>query len=100
MAYSMKVTFIRPNMYDDRSSDAMEPLCFAILKALTPDDVETKLYDERLEPIPVDEVVRTEKLRNLVNEFLAKAAEFGLTPEEVLSEMTLRVPEAGPRSES
>jgi len=51
----MKVTFIRPNLYDDRSSDAMEPLCFAILKSLTPDDIETVFYDERLEPIPVDE---------------------------------------------
>lgn len=51
----MRVTFIRPNLYDDRSSDAMEPLCFAILKALTPDDVETTFHDERLEPIPVDE---------------------------------------------
>lgn len=50
----MRVTFIRPNMYDDRSSDAMEPLCFAILKALTPEDVETKFYDERLEPVPAD----------------------------------------------
>lgn len=51
----MKVTFIRPNLYDDRSSDAMEPLCFAILKALTPTDVETAFYDERIEPIPVDD---------------------------------------------
>ncbi len=42
-------------MYDDRSSDAMEPLCFAILKSLTPDEVETAFYDERLEPVPVDE---------------------------------------------
>ena len=41
-------------MYDDRSSDAMEPLCFAILKALTPSDVETNLYDERIESIPYD----------------------------------------------
>src|SRR5262245_3839428 len=38
-----------------RSGDAMEPLCFAILKGLTPPDVETVLYDERLEPVPVDE---------------------------------------------
>ena len=51
----MKVTFIRPNLYDDRSSDAMEPLCFAILKALTPDTIETRFYDERLEAIPLDE---------------------------------------------
>ena len=51
----MRVTFIRPNLYDDRSSDAMEPLCFAILKALTPDNVDTTFYDERLEAIPVKE---------------------------------------------
>ncbi|MCJ7557221.1 MAG: B12-binding domain-containing radical SAM protein [Gammaproteobacteria bacterium] len=52
----MKVTFIRPNLYDDRSSDAMEPLCFAILKSLTPDTIETSFFDERLEPLPLDEV--------------------------------------------
>ncbi len=51
----MKVTFVRPNLYDDRSSDAMEPLCFAILKSLTPDHIETAFYDERLEVIPTDE---------------------------------------------
>ncbi len=51
----MKVTFIRPNLYDDRSSDAMEPLCIAILKSLTPDHIETTFYDERLETIPYDE---------------------------------------------
>ncbi|MEM7029364.1 MAG: radical SAM protein [Chloroflexota bacterium] len=51
----MKITFIRPNMNDRRSSDAMEPLVFAILAGLTPSDVETVLYDERLEPLPFDE---------------------------------------------
>lgn len=51
----MRVTFIRPNMYDDRSSDAMEPLCFAILKSLTPADLDVRFYDERLEPIAFDE---------------------------------------------
>ncbi len=50
----MKITFIRPNMYDDRSLDAMEPLCFAILKSLTPSDVDVSFFDERLEPIPFD----------------------------------------------
>ncbi len=50
----MRITFIRPNMYDDRSSDAMEPLCFAILKSLTPSDVDVSFFDERLEPIPFD----------------------------------------------
>jgi radical SAM superfamily enzyme YgiQ (UPF0313 family) len=41
-------------MYDDRSSDAMEPLCFAILKSLTPAEIEVIFFDERLEPIPFD----------------------------------------------
>lgn len=51
----MRVTFIRPSMADDRAGDAMEPLVFAILAGLTPPDVETRLYDERLEAIPFDE---------------------------------------------
>ena len=51
----MKITFIRPNIYPGRSRDAMHPLCFAILKSLTPNDVETAFYDERLEEIPYDE---------------------------------------------
>lgn len=51
----MKITFIRPNLADIRSADAMEPLVFAILAGLTPPDVETVLYDERLEAIPYDE---------------------------------------------
>lgn len=51
----MKITFVRPNFYPERSYDAMEPLCFAILKSLTPPDIETVLYDERLENLPFDE---------------------------------------------
>ena len=51
----MKITFIKPNLFPGRSYDAMTPLCFAILKSLTPADVETVLYDERLEDIPFDE---------------------------------------------
>ena len=51
----MRIAFIRPNLYDDRSSDAMEPLCFAILKSLTPADTDISFYDERLEPIPYDQ---------------------------------------------
>jgi radical SAM superfamily enzyme YgiQ (UPF0313 family) len=33
----------------------MEPLAFAILKSLTPPDVEVVLHDERLAPVPLDE---------------------------------------------
>lgn len=42
-------------MTDSRSADAMEPLVFAILASLTPPEVETVLYDERLEAIPYNE---------------------------------------------
>ncbi|HEX9924206.1 MAG TPA: cobalamin-dependent protein, partial [Anaerolineae bacterium] len=51
----MKITFIRPNMSDMRSADAMEPLVFAILAGLTPAGVEMVLFDERLATIPFDE---------------------------------------------
>jgi radical SAM superfamily enzyme YgiQ (UPF0313 family) len=42
-------------MYDRRSSDAFQPLAFAVLKGLTPDDVEIAFFDERLEKIDFDE---------------------------------------------
>ncbi len=51
----MKILFVRPNMHPERSRDAMEPLAFAILRALTPPEVETVLFDERLEPVPTAE---------------------------------------------
>ncbi|HSH75281.1 MAG TPA: radical SAM protein, partial [Longimicrobiales bacterium] len=50
----MRIVFVRPNLRDTRSSDAMEPLSFAILNALTPPHAETALFDERLEAIPLD----------------------------------------------
>jgi radical SAM superfamily enzyme YgiQ (UPF0313 family) len=50
----VKITFIRPNMTAGRSSDAMEPLVFAILAGLTPPGVEKALVDERLEAIPYE----------------------------------------------
>jgi radical SAM superfamily enzyme YgiQ (UPF0313 family) len=50
----VNITFIRPNFCDARSTDAMEPLVFALLAAQTPDDVGVALVDERLETIPYD----------------------------------------------
>ncbi|OGV43288.1 MAG: hypothetical protein A2X46_06520 [Lentisphaerae bacterium GWF2_57_35] len=51
----MKITFIRPNMMNGVAGDALEPLVFALLSGVTPDDVECNLYDERIESIPFDE---------------------------------------------
>ncbi|HZS07037.1 MAG TPA: radical SAM protein [Blastocatellia bacterium] len=50
----MKITFIRPSITGTRSHDAMEPLVFAILAGLTPPEIETAFFDERLEEIPAD----------------------------------------------
>lgn len=47
----MRITFIKPSMIDAYGGDAVEPLVFGILAALTPPDIELRLYDERIEPI-------------------------------------------------
>jgi len=47
-------------------------------------------------PVSQDEVVRTAKLRELVTEFLSKAAEFGFSPQEILEDLSERA--AAPRS--
>lgn len=44
------ITFIRPALGCGPSADAMTPLVFAILKALTPEGIATTLIDERIEP--------------------------------------------------
>jgi radical SAM superfamily enzyme YgiQ (UPF0313 family) len=68
----VKITFVRPNLYARRSRDAMEPLVFAILKSLTPPDVEVAFYDERLEDIPYDEA--TDLVAMTVETFTARRA--------------------------
>ncbi len=67
-----KITFIRPNMTDMRSSDAMEPMVFAILASRTPPDIEVVLYDDRLSPIPYDEP--TDLVALTVETFTARRA--------------------------
>lgn len=54
-AWQMNITLIQPNTFGGKPHDAMEPLAFAILRALTPPDVEVAFYDERIETIPLGE---------------------------------------------
>lgn len=56
----MRITFIKPtigrmehSLYVDEGR--MEPLMLAVLAGMTPPDVDVKLYDDRMEAIPVDE---------------------------------------------
>lgn len=48
----MKITFIRVNMFEHISSDAMKPLLFGIIKSLTPERHEIDFIDERVETLP------------------------------------------------
>ncbi len=47
----MKLTLIRPNLGDYRSSDAMPPLAMGILAARSP-GWDVSFYDEKAEPVP------------------------------------------------
>jgi len=59
-------------MHAGRSSDALEPLVFALLAGLTPPDVQRVLYDERLEELPLDE--DTDLVAMTVETFTARRA--------------------------
>lgn len=48
----MKITFIRLNMFEHISTDAMKPLLFGIIKSLTPDGYQIEFIDERVEKLP------------------------------------------------
>lgn len=51
----MKITFIRPAMDEGRTGDALQPLVFALLAAMTPPDIERTLFDDRIEPVASDD---------------------------------------------
>jgi radical SAM superfamily enzyme YgiQ (UPF0313 family) len=50
-----RITLIRPNMGNYRSSDALAPLALAILAARTPPEITVTFYDDRIEVIPHDD---------------------------------------------
>ena len=68
----MKITFIRPNMTAQKAADALPPLVFALLAALTPPDIETVLHDDRIEEIPFD--APTDLVAMTVETFAAQRA--------------------------
>ena len=73
----MRLTLIKPNigrkghsLYVDEAR--MEPLALGVLAALTPPDVEVKLYDDRMEAVPFDEP--TDLVAITVETFTARRA--------------------------
>lgn len=68
----MKITFIRVNMFEYESSDAMKPLLFGIIKSLTPSRHEIDFIDERAEKLP--EKIDSDIIAFSVETFTAKRA--------------------------
>jgi radical SAM superfamily enzyme YgiQ (UPF0313 family) len=68
----MRIAFIRPGMFGRQSKDAMQPLVFAIIKALTPEDVEIVFFDEMVEEIPGD--LEADAVAMTVDTFSARRA--------------------------
>jgi len=50
-----RLTLLRPNMGNYRSTDGLPPLSMAILAARTPKDIEVTFYDDKIEVIPADD---------------------------------------------
>ena len=72
----MNITLIRPCIGRPRPGQfekgAIEPLTLAVLSALTPKDVEVRMYDDRVEPIRFDEP--TDLVAITVETFTARRA--------------------------
>jgi radical SAM superfamily enzyme YgiQ (UPF0313 family) len=50
-----RITLLRPNMGDYRSSDGLSPLAMGILAARTPREIDISFYDDKVEVIPDDD---------------------------------------------
>lgn len=68
----VKIAFIRPSMFGEKSKDAMIPLVFSIIKPLTPEDVDIEFYDERVEKLPKN--IDADAIAMTVETFSAKRA--------------------------
>lgn len=68
----MRITFIRLNMFEHISSDAMKPLLFGIIKSLTPTEHTICFLDERAEKLP--EKIDSDIIALSVETYTAKRA--------------------------
>lgn len=68
----MKIAFIRPGMFGRQPKDAMQPLVFAIIKEITPEDVGIVFIDEMVEAIPGD--LEADAVAMTVDTFSARRA--------------------------
>jgi radical SAM superfamily enzyme YgiQ (UPF0313 family) len=50
-----RLTLLRPNMGDYRSTDGLPPLSMAVLAARTPPDIEIGFWDDKVEALPAED---------------------------------------------
>ena len=67
-----RLTLLRPNMGNYRSTDGLPPLSMSILAARTPKDIEITFYDDKIEVIPEDD--RPDLVAMTVETFTARRA--------------------------
>ena len=68
----MKVTVIKVSMLEGKGYDAMKPLLFAIMDAITPKNIKMEYYDERVEDLP--EKIDSDVIALSVETFAARRA--------------------------
>lgn len=68
----MRIAVVRPAVFGTPTSDTMMPLLFAILKPLTPPDIDIIFYDERSRALP--ETIEADVLALTVETFACKRA--------------------------
>jgi len=68
----LKITFIRLNMFEHISSDAMKPILFGLIYNLTPKTFELEFLDERVKPLP--ETIDSDIIAFSVETYTAKRA--------------------------
>lgn len=67
-----RLTLLRPNIGNYRSTDGLPPLSMAILAARTPKEIEITFYDDKIEVIPEDD--RPDLVAMTVETFTARRA--------------------------
>lgn len=68
----MKITFIRLNMFEHKSTDAMKPILFGLIRSLTPSEHDITFIDERVEKLP--ETINSDIIAFSVETYTAKRA--------------------------
>lgn len=68
----MRIAFIRPTMAGRTSSDALQPLIFSVMAALTPPEVNLDFHDAMKHPLP--EHIEADAIAITVDTFSARSA--------------------------